>query len=248
MLFSPGLGHGRTTAAGEPPHPPVATTAQGSDVRHTDHVPSAAVVFVDESGEPDAWAPQVQAVTQAGFCAVLLTRVPAESERQHLSDDAQVLADDLADLLRRLDHDTTTVVGRDHAVAGVVRLLANDPEAKVDHAVLVGLVLPAVTADGVDDADSADLVTELRRVHIPVFVARSTDEPLSVDEFAADLHAGLPDRWMVRTYRQPSHALTHPGHGAFMDDLLDFLGDPRPVPPPNVDPSASATTSNERDS
>lgn len=251
MLLPPGLHLGLMTAAPEPPQPRAMTTAQGSRVVHSDpHVPGAAVVFVDESGDADAWTAQVEAVVRAGLCAVLLVRDPEDSEDSEDSEErtrAQVCADDLADLMQRLEHDTTTLVGRDHGAAGVVRFLADHADARVGHAVLLGLVLPApdsVEDGGVEGSDT--LVAELRRIHIPVFVAHSADELLSVDDLATELQSWLPDRFTVRAYPRRRSFQTPARRDEFLDDLLDFIGRSDPVHPPRVD-LASAPTSTRND-
>jgi non-heme chloroperoxidase len=198
---------------------PTSETSDGTDIHYTDTGSGPAVVFTHSWGlNSGQWNQVIQRLVDNGFrCVAYDRRGHGHSGAYDGEWTVDLLADDLAGLIDRLDLDDVTLVGHSLGCGEIVRYLSRHGTARVNRAVLVAGQLPLVveTADNPDgvpeamlDAMLAELERDVRQWCIdnaPPFFGPHAVAPEMVD-WTVDQIAAVPVETLLATQRMGSHA------------------------------------------
>jgi pimeloyl-ACP methyl ester carboxylesterase len=129
-------------------------TRDGVRLFHRDWGDGAPIVFISAWTHPsDVWGYQIAALTQQAFrCIAYDRRGHGRSDDPGRGYDYDTLADDLADLMERLDLRSVTLVGHSMAAGEMVRLMSRRTSARVARLILVAPASTPCLAASVDPA------------------------------------------------------------------------------------------------
>jgi pimeloyl-ACP methyl ester carboxylesterase len=137
---------------------PFFETTDGTRLAYEDYGTGAPIVFAASWAlDADMWEYQVPFFLDNGYrCVPLDRRGHGRSDRPSGGYDLDTLADDLAELVERLDLSDITLVGHSAGGAEVARYLARHGEERVARVVFASATIPFLkqTADNPDGAPS----------------------------------------------------------------------------------------------
>jgi non-heme chloroperoxidase len=177
--------------------------SDGTRLAYEDYGTGEPVVFLSSAMlSATMWEHQVPFLTDRGHrCVLLDRRGHGRSDRPSTGYDLDTAADDLAELLARLDLTGVTLVGHSAGGAEAVRYLARHGDTRVARLALVSAVLPCLrwSEDNPDGLPPEVLDAQLAEVRAdrPRWLARQSQA-----FFATHLGNGVSPEQVADTYRQ----------------------------------------------
>lgn len=190
-----------------------------SDIHYTDIGTGPTLVFTHSWGlNSGQWDHLVEQLVPTGFRCISYDRRGHGKSAAYDGDwTVDLLADDLAELIERLELDDVVLVGHSLGCGEIVRYLSRHGSARVSHAVFVAPQLPLMVKtpdnpEGVDaeilESVTAELERDVRQWcldNAAPYLGSGNTVPQEIMDWTVDTIAATPVETLVATQRMGAH-------------------------------------------